>query len=299
MATLTDAQQAGYANFINSGNATPIAGATTTPAATAAPNFSTSPQNFSATTAATPITSTAATPTPTATGTTSSPWVDTSVAKTYDAAQLKDPTKWNITPEQTVSGQMDNVLNKDGLIMQQARSQGLQQANSRGLLNSSMAVGAAQDAVIKNALPIATSDANANLGANRLNTESTNSFSVNNFNAKNTAESFNAQQKNNTEQFNLTNQYNQSAASFDSNVQASLKQLDQQFNWDTQTRQIATETMTQAQQMKQEILTKLGKDFDTNTKQKLLSQVDDWVINTTRLASLASTVPDMSTLLTY
>ena len=43
--------------------------------------------------------------------------------------------------------------------MRLSATQGLQAANRRGLLNSSMAVGAAQDSMVKNAVPIASQDA--------------------------------------------------------------------------------------------------------------------------------------------
>jgi hypothetical protein len=62
--------------------------------------------------------------------------------------------------KQTVAGQMDSLLSKDSPYMQQAANQGKQFANKRGLLNSSMAAGASQNAAISAALPIAQSDAN-------------------------------------------------------------------------------------------------------------------------------------------
>lgn len=50
-------------------------------------------------------------------------------------------------------------------LMQQARTQGLQQANRRGLLNSSLAVGASEDAAHRVALPIAQQAASQGYGA--------------------------------------------------------------------------------------------------------------------------------------
>ena len=40
-----------------------------------------------------------------------------------------------------------------------ARTEGLKAANRRGLMNSSMAIDASQDAILKNVLPIASQDA--------------------------------------------------------------------------------------------------------------------------------------------
>lgn len=60
---------------------------------------------------------------------------------------------------QTVQGQLDGLLQKDNPLMQLARSRGMQHANSRGLLNSSLAADAAQTAMMDYALPIAQADA--------------------------------------------------------------------------------------------------------------------------------------------
>lgn len=54
---------------------------------------------------------------------------------------------------------LHGILDKDSPLNRQAETQGLQRANQRGLLNSSMAVSGAQDAVTSNAVPIATQDA--------------------------------------------------------------------------------------------------------------------------------------------
>lgn len=58
-----------------------------------------------------------------------------------------------------VENRLGNLLGGDSAYMQQARQQGLQQAASRGLGNSSIAAGAAQREAIKSGLPIASQDA--------------------------------------------------------------------------------------------------------------------------------------------
>ena len=65
----------------------------------------------------------------------------------------------NVTENETVSGQLNQLLSKDSQYIQSARNSGMAQANSRGLLNSSLAAGTAEKAAIDAALPIATSDA--------------------------------------------------------------------------------------------------------------------------------------------
>ncbi len=59
----------------------------------------------------------------------------------------------------SVSGRLKGLLATDNPLMQQARTTGLQQANRRGLLNSSMAVGAAQAEMLRTAVPIASQEA--------------------------------------------------------------------------------------------------------------------------------------------
>lgn len=61
--------------------------------------------------------------------------------------------------KQTVQGQLDTILSKDSPLMQKAKASGNQYANSRGLINSSMAAGAAQSAMMDYAMPIASQDA--------------------------------------------------------------------------------------------------------------------------------------------
>lgn len=66
----------------------------------------------------------------------------------------------NWSPEDaSVDTQVVGLLGKDNPYMKQARTQGLQTANARGFLNSSIAAGASQDAAIKAALPIAQQNA--------------------------------------------------------------------------------------------------------------------------------------------
>lgn len=70
------------------------------------------------------------------------------------------------TEDASVSGRLTGLLSKQSPLIKQARTQGLQAANSRGLLNSSMAVGAAQNSAYAAALPIASQEASQTHQAN-------------------------------------------------------------------------------------------------------------------------------------
>ena len=68
-------------------------------------------------------------------------------------------TQWSVSPDMTVQSQLRSVMDTNNPLMQQARTQGLQIANERGLLNSSIAESGAMDSMYKAALPIAVADA--------------------------------------------------------------------------------------------------------------------------------------------
>lgn len=81
---------------------------------------------------------------------------------TMAAAAAGDTTTAN-NLDTTVSGNLDNILEEGGAYLTQAKQQGLQQAASRGLGNSSIAGQAAQGEAIRASLPIAQQDAANNL----------------------------------------------------------------------------------------------------------------------------------------
>lgn len=62
-------------------------------------------------------------------------------------------------PTETVAGQINSIVAADSPVMQQARAGAMTAANDRGLLNSSIATSGAEDAVIRAATGIGTSDA--------------------------------------------------------------------------------------------------------------------------------------------
>ena len=61
-------------------------------------------------------------------------------------------------PDYSVATKVNEITKQNSPLMQQAKTSGIKFANSRGLLNSSIAGQAAQEAVIKQALPIASQD---------------------------------------------------------------------------------------------------------------------------------------------
>lgn len=92
-----------------------------------------------------------------------------------------NPEQVKMEAPDTVESRVAGLIKDDSPLMQLARTKANQSSNQKGLLNSSMAVGAAQKGVMETATPIATSDA-----------MTSKEFKLSNQNAANTAGQFNA-----------------------------------------------------------------------------------------------------------
>ena len=88
---------------------------------------------------------------------------------------------------ESVAGQLDSLLAKESGLMTRARTGAAQTANARGLLNSSMAAGAGEEAAINTAFPIANADANIYGTASRDNQAAQNAALSQNAQSANTA----------------------------------------------------------------------------------------------------------------
>ncbi|WP_445012166.1 hypothetical protein [Vreelandella stevensii] len=80
----------------------------------------------------------------------------------------------SISESMTSAGRLDKMLASNSPLMKRAQTQGLQQAQSRGLLNSSMAAGASQGAMIDRAQPFAMQDSNNLIQNAQRNTDAQN-----------------------------------------------------------------------------------------------------------------------------
>jgi hypothetical protein len=137
---------------------------------------------------------------------------DTVTSTGYDATTYST-TDWSNTTDQSVANQLQGLIAQNSPLMQQSKTNALQDMNKRGLLNSSMAIGAGQNAVIANALPIAQADAKTRAAQAEFNATAANTASANNALAQNTAAQFSASQQNEADQFNArlaaeTDQFN-------------------------------------------------------------------------------------------
>ncbi len=126
------------------------------------------------------------TPTQTAAPTVTPATATQAIATTYD------PTKQVMSDGSSVQNQIANITASGSKLNTLAETEANKQVNRRGLLSSSIAVGAGQKAVLQSALPIAQQDASTNASADAANAQYANSASQFNAGAKNTASQTNA-----------------------------------------------------------------------------------------------------------
>lgn len=77
----------------------------------------------------------------------------------------------NLTPEQQADAELARIMGQDSPLMAQARANAAQQANARGLMNSSMAAGMTQAEMVKAATPLAQQNAQQAFQREMENTE--------------------------------------------------------------------------------------------------------------------------------
>lgn len=155
-------------------------------------------------------------------------------AQGYDANQA-GLTSWDVNDPQTVAGQFNGLIAQNSPLIKQARTSALQSANQKGLINSTMAVGAGEQAAYNAALPIAQADAATFANAAKYNADASNANAQFNTNAKNTAAQFTATALNtaasqNQQAENTANQYNANAQNSASQFNATAANQASQTN---------------------------------------------------------------------
>jgi len=144
-------------------------------------------------------------------------------AATLDPNQL---AQMNAT---TVSGQANSIIGQGGQLMQQAANTGNAMAAQRGLLNSSMGIQAAQNAVLQNATQLAQGDANALNAASQFNAQSQNQTLAQNTANQQATNQFNTQQGNAMSTWNLGQQNEAVMKTLDANNKESLMNIEANY----------------------------------------------------------------------
>jgi hypothetical protein len=93
------------------------------------------------------------------------------------AGPIAGPKTYTPGEDAFVSNQLTKLLTSGNPYLERARTKALAGANRRGLLNSSMALGAGEAAAIDAAMPVAQADASTVGGAERYNVDIGNTFS--------------------------------------------------------------------------------------------------------------------------
>lgn len=143
-----------------------------------------------------------------------------SSATAYGAA----PSAFTVAPNQTVSGQISNIIASGSPLMQEATANANQQMNQRGLINSSQAITAGQSALYQAAEPIAAADAQTYAQAATNTTQAQNAASLQNAQTQSQTSQFNAGQINSAlaSEAQQANQMAQAMATIQGNEQASI-----------------------------------------------------------------------------
>jgi len=141
----------------------------------------------------------------------------------------------NVVDPTLLSSQTDKIISQNDPIMQRAEAMANEYSNAHGMLNSTMAAGAAQNAVLQNAIPIATGDVNAINTVNSQNAQATNQAELANAQAANTSAIQQAQLETSTNQYNAGQatqvaQSNAAAATQVAQANAAAANAQAQFN---------------------------------------------------------------------
>jgi len=128
-------------------------------------------------------------------------------ASVMPSATTYNPSQISINqPTDTVQGQVQGIVNANGPLMQQAASRANQAMNARGLKDSSIAVGAAEGAMLDAALPMAQADAAAYRTTDLANADMTNQSSQFGAQQTNAMATTGAQLSADTSKFNTSQQ---------------------------------------------------------------------------------------------
>lgn len=127
---------------------------------------------------------------PSATGINTTPGTPNNTATQLNADQLTDRT---IDPNELVANQLTGILGTNSPYVQGARDRAIRSANTRGLLNSTLAGTGGEEAAIAAAMPIATADAATYGKAGDYNTALKNQGYMYNVDAENNFKKLNLQ----------------------------------------------------------------------------------------------------------
>lgn len=139
-------------------------------------------------------------------------------------AQTRD-----VADNELVTNQLSSIMGDNSPLLQRAKASALETANSRGLLNSSMAVGAATGAVLDRATPLAQSNAATISNVNNQNLSNQQQTELTNTANQQATNQLNAQQQTNTSLANASEQNKVLSQMMDQQNKLQLADIEAQY----------------------------------------------------------------------
>lgn len=228
-------------------------------------------------------------------------------ASTYQPALLGTPGSWNVAPNQTVQGQLQALLDPNSPLIQQARTHALENANSRGLLNSSIAATGADEAAYAAAIPIATTDAATYNNAAGYNANEGNIFQQQNANSINSAGQFNAGAQNTLAGQRISSDTSLESARIAANTSTANTQSNNasqqavaHINADAQAKFQGATSLSQLANNYQSQIANIGAlNMDGASKQALQENIFAAYVQAVKALDAKLGIPDTSALLTF
>jgi len=159
-----------------------------------------------------------------------------------EQVDFKDSSEY-IKPSATVAGQLSSLLSSDSKYIQQARLGAQEQAQERGMLNTSMASGAGEAAAIQSALPIAQQDAQTFATSQQMKQGKEYDVEYAKSQALISSEMVEQEAKITAENQKIQNTFNVQMTSADANQKVWLADLQSVYNKDLQTLQFQQEQL--------------------------------------------------------
>lgn len=195
------------------------------------------------------------------------------------------PERVSMTPEMTVENRISNLIDPNNPLNQQITANTKQAFAGRGLVNSSMAGSAAQDAIIRNAQGIATTDAGTASNIALANQQAGNQAGQFNASAQNVLNQMSVQQQNDLAKMAQAQGYNLQSMNaqqildlqkMDAAQKNNLQTLSTQFGFDLQKMDKATaSTLSQMSVQQQNDIAKMAVAQGYNLQNMTAQQVND------------------------
>ena len=152
-----------------------------------------------------------------------------SVTQTITPQPVEKATasNWNVGGNQLVQNQLKGLLSDNNPLVQIAKTQGLEAANQRGLLNSSLGAEAGALAHYQYAMPIAQADAGTYAQAGRFNADNQTQVSMANANAQNVRSNLQYSTENQNQQASLNRQHDAGMANLNHGL--ALERIEAQY----------------------------------------------------------------------